>query len=51
MYKITDQQKRNDLLEFAYEKLQNLSNGNDILSKSWALELNQLELNQKLFAQ
>lgn len=50
-YKITDQQKRNELLKFACDKLRNLSNDNDILAKSWALELNQLEPNQKLFAQ
>ncbi|KAL4085192.1 hypothetical protein QTP88_027051 [Uroleucon formosanum] len=50
-YNITDQQKRNELLQFACDKLQNLSNDNDILAKSWALELNQLEPDQKLFAQ
>lgn len=51
-YKVTaEQQKRNELLEFACDKLRNLSNDNDVLAKSWALELNKLEPDQKLFVQ
>lgn len=46
-----DQQKRNELLEFACNKLRSLSNDDEVLAKSWALELNKLEADQKLFAQ
>jgi len=42
---------KNDLLELACKHLQKTTSDNNILAKTWAIELDKLEPNQQLFAQ
>ncbi|XP_060876555.1 uncharacterized protein LOC132949592 [Metopolophium dirhodum] len=47
----SEEKRKNDLLELACSRLQQSTSDNDVLAKSWAIELGKLEPNQQLFAQ
>lgn len=46
-----EEKRKNDLLELAYYHQQQSTSDNNILVKSWAIELGKLEPDQQLFAQ
>lgn len=46
-----EEKRKNDLLELAYYRQQQSTSDNNILVKSWAIELGKLEPDQQLFAQ
>lgn len=47
----SEEKRKNDLLELECNHLQQSTSDNDILGKSWAIELGKLEPDQQLFAQ
>lgn len=46
-----EEKRKNDLLELACNRLSVGNSDNDILAKSWAIELAKLDPDQKLYAQ